>query len=397
VRKIDLNDFHVATSETARDINRRILLNLIRKHQPVSRADLSRQSGLQRSTVSAITDELIAQRWVREGAVGYVPRGRKPIHLHINEDRAGIIGVNIRPSGTTLALAGLDTRFLVRDSMPTGDDPRAFVRELSRRIAKLRKSHPLIDCEGIGIALPGRVDANGRLIFAPNLGWNDVDLKTPIEEASRLPVQLENAANACALAELWSGRHDESVRNLVAVTVSEGIGVGLILNGQLLSGATGLAGEFGHVTLDENGPLCKCGNRGCWEVCGSNNAAVRYYLESVSCMRTPRGAATTFDDVAQLAEQGDADATAALDRMAHYLGAGLAMLLSGLAPDVIVVIGEVTSAWSAIGPVINRVLEERLGRRAVTRIVPSDRDKELRLRGTITLVLQKHFGAPHLD
>src|SRR5438874_1338444 len=141
VRKIDLNDFHVATSETARDINRRILLNLIRKHQPVSRADLSRQSGLQRSTVSAITDELIADRWVKEGAVGFVPRGRKPIHLHLNEERAGIIGVNIRPSGTTLALAGLDTRFLSRDSMPSGHDPRAFIRELNRRISKLRKSH----------------------------------------------------------------------------------------------------------------------------------------------------------------------------------------------------------------------------------------------------------------
>src|SRR5215467_10881769 len=126
VRKIDLSDFQVATSETARDINRRILLNLIRKHQPVSRADLSRQSGLQRSTVSAITEELIAQRWVKEGAVGYLPRGRKPIHLHLNEERAGIIGVNIRPSGTALALAALDTRFLARDTMPTGPDPQAF-------------------------------------------------------------------------------------------------------------------------------------------------------------------------------------------------------------------------------------------------------------------------------
>jgi predicted NBD/HSP70 family sugar kinase len=397
VRKIDLNDFQVATSETARDINRRILLNLIRKHQPVSRADLSRQSGLQRSTVSAITDELIADRWVKEGAVGFVPRGRKPIHLHLNEDRAGIIGVNIRPSGTTLALAGLDTRFLARDSMPTGDEPRAFIRELNRRISKLRKSHPQIQCEGIGIAVPGRVDAAGRLIFAPNLGWNQIDLKTPLEEATGLPVQLENAANACALAELWSGGHDESVRNLIAVTVSEGIGVGLVLNGQLISGATGLAGEFGHVTLDENGPQCKCGNRGCWEVCGSNTAAVRYYIESLAGARSSRESAISFDDVVQLAQRSDARAAAALERMALYLGAGLAMLVSGLAPDVIVVIGEVTSAWRAVGPVIDRVLKERLGSRAVTRVVPSDRDRELRLRGTITLVLQKHFGAPNLS
>jgi len=393
VRKIDLNDFQVATSETARDINRRILLNLIRKHQPVSRADLSRQSGLQRSTVSAITEELIGQRWVKEGAVGYLPRGRKPIHLHLNEERAGIIGVNIRPSGTALALAALDTRFLARDTMPTGPDPQAFVRELAKRITKMRKAHPQIECEGIGVALPGRVDAaTGRLVFAPNLGWGAIDLKLPIEQATGLPVQLENAANACALAELWSGRHDESVRNLAAVTVSEGIGVGLILNGQLITGASGLAGEFGHVTLDENGPICACGNRGCWEVCGSNTAAVRYYTQSNAATRT----APTFDDVIRLAGQGDKRAAGALNRMAHFLGAGLAMVVGGLSPDVIVVIGEVTSAWDSIGPRVDQVLKERLGSRAVTRVIPSNPEMEPRLRGTITLVLQQHFGAPHL-
>jgi len=398
LRKIDLNDFQVATSETARDINRRIVLNLIRKHQPVSRAELSRQSGLQRSTVSAITEELISERWVKEGALGFLPRGRKPVHLHINEERAGIIGINIRPSGTTLALAALDTRFLARDTMPTSDNPQAFLRELNRRIAKLRKSHSQINCEGIGIALPGRVDPkSGRLIFAPNLGWDAVDLKAPIEKATGLPVQLENAANACALAELWSGRHDESVRNLAAVTVSEGIGVGLILNGQLITGASGLAGEFGHVTLDEDGPPCQCGNRGCWEVCGSNSAAVRYYAQSISSGKSSRSASSlSFDDLLQLVRQGDARASAALDQMAHFLGAGLAMLVGGLAPDAIVIIGEVTGAWDLVGQIVERTLKARLGSRAVTLVIPSRPDLELRLRGTITLVLQKHFGAPSL-
>ena len=398
MRKIDLNDFQVATSETARDINRRIVLNLIRKHQPVSRAELSRQSGLQRSTVSAITEELISERWVKEGALGFLPRGRKPVHLHINEERAGIIGINIRPSGTTLALAALDTRFLARDTMPTSDNPQAFLRELNRRIAKLRKSHSQINCEGIGIALPGRVDPkSGRLIFAPNLGWDAVDLKAPIEKATGLPVQLENAANACALAELWSGRHDESVRNLAAVTVSEGIGVGLILNGQLITGASGLAGEFGHVTLDEDGPPCQCGNRGCWEVCGSNSAAVRYYAQSISSGKSSRSASSlSFDDLLQLVRQGDARASAALDQMAHFLGAGLAMLVGGLAPDAIVIIGEVTGAWDLVGQIVERTLKARLGSRAVTLVIPSRPDLELRLRGTITLVLQKHFGAPSL-
>jgi len=397
VRKIDLNNFQVATSGTARDINRRIVLNLIRKHQPISRADLARQSGLQRSTVSSIAEELIGERWVTEGAMGHLPRGRKPTFLHVNDERAGIIGINIRPFRTSIALAALDTRFLTQESMPTGDDPDRFMDDLIERIVNLMKAHPEITYEGIGVALPGRVDSSSnRLVFAPNLGWNSLDLKGPLERATGLPVQLENAANACALAELWSGRHPESIRNLIAVTISEGIGVGMILNGQLVSGATGLAGEFGHVTILENGPLCKCGNRGCWEVCGSNSAAVRFYTETDSRSRPGKKqtAKPSFEDILHLAGQGDRKACEALDRMAHFLGAGLAMLMTGLAPEVIVLVGEVTRAWKRLGPIVNGVVKRRLPIPVNTRIVPTDPDTEPRLRGTIALVLQKHFGAP---
>src|SRR5215208_2630532 len=114
MRKIDLTNFQVATSETARDINRRIMLNLIRRHQPISRADLARHSGLQRSTVSVITEQLIRERWVTEGASGHVPRGRRPRFLHLNKERVGIIGVNIRPAITTFALADLDAHFMAQ-------------------------------------------------------------------------------------------------------------------------------------------------------------------------------------------------------------------------------------------------------------------------------------------
>jgi predicted NBD/HSP70 family sugar kinase len=255
------------------------------------------------------------------------------------------------------------------------------------------KAHPEMSYEGIGIALPGRVDiATNKLIFAPNLGWKALDLKTRLEKATGLSVELENAANACALAELWCGRHGESVRNLVAITVSEGIGVGMILNGQLVRGSTGMAGEFGHVTIQENGPQCPCGNRGCWELCASNSAAVRYYQESIPSRR--KSNAPSFDDLLRLAEQGDAKAIDALERMAKYLGAGIAMLITGLAPDVIVIVGEVTRAWERIGPVVQQELKERSPALSHTRIVSTDPDSQPRLRGTITLVLQKHFGAP---
>lgn len=401
MRKIDLTNFQVATSETARAINRRIVLNLIRSQQPISRADLARHSGLQRSTISVITEQLIAERWVTEGANGHAPRGRRPTFLHLNKERVGIIGVNIRPATTTIALADLDANFVAQESLPTAPQPEKFIAELAPRLRNLMKLRPEVSYEGIGVSLPGRVDlASQRLVFAPNLNWNDFDLKTPLEKATGLPVELENAANACALAEVWFGRRTEGVSNLIAVTVSEGIGSGLILNHQLVRGSTGATGEFGHITLVENGLECRCGNRGCWEVYASNSAAARYYTQSGAPSRGGKagakapGQAPNFDNVLRLAEQRDPQAVAAIEQMARHLGAGIALLVTGLAPDVIVVVGEVTRLWQQVGPIIAETVKRRSFTHAATRIVPTDPATQPRLRGAIALVLQKHFWAP---
>lgn len=395
MRKIDLTDFKVATSETARDINRRILLNLIRRLEPVSRADLARRSGLQRSTVSAIAEQLISERWVIEGTVGRAPRGRRPTLLYLNKQRAGVIGVDIRAVTTTIGLANLNLDFVEQESLATGSRSGPFMALLRGRIKRLIARHPEVTYEGIGVTLPGRVDLSSHcLVFAPNLGWGKVDLKTPLEQATGLSVELENAANACALAELWGGRHPDGVRNLVAVTVSEGIGVGMILNGQLARGSTGLAGEFGHIVLLEEGPRCRCGNRGCWEVCGSNSAAVRYYMEASKRSVRARPTPPNFEEILRLAGENDPQATAALDRMAHYLGCGLAMLLTALAPEVLVLVGEVTRAWDRVGPIVHAVMNQRLPTRPNTRILPTDPAIQPRLRGAIALVLQKHFSYP---
>jgi predicted NBD/HSP70 family sugar kinase len=261
------------------------------------------------------------------------------------------------------------------------------------------KERPQMAYEGIGVSLPGRVDLSSqKFVFAPNLGWHEEDLKERLERATGLPVNLENEANACALSEFWFGRHSDGVGNLIAVAVSEGIGVGMILNGQIVRGPSGLAGEFGHVTISENGPKCSCGNRGCWEVFASNSAAVRYYNEAKSPKHNKKDnhvpAATSFEDVLQFAEQGDLKALEALERMAHYLGRGIATLVTGLAPDIIVVVGEVTRAWDRLGPVITDVVKQRSFTHTTTKIIASGPATLPRLRGIIALVLQKHFGAP---
>jgi predicted NBD/HSP70 family sugar kinase len=389
MRKIDLTDFRPATSETARQINRRIALNFIRLYQPMSRADLARRSGLQRSTISSIIDQLIDEGWVTEGAIGRSPRGRRPRNLHLNVERAGILGVELRPELTTVGLAGIDARFMGQVQFATAATPERFVHDLAAATCELRRAHPRVLCEGMGVSLPGRVDKDGNLVFAPNLGWQPVAITRMIEEAVGLPVNVENAANACALAELWFGRHPEQVKNILAVTVSEGVGVGLLLNGQLVHGASSMAGEFGHVSLADDGPACRCGRRGCWERYASNSAALQYYAAIGGASPSPR-----FEDLARLAERGDVRAAESLDRMARYLGIGLSNLAVGLDPDVVVIVGEVTTAWSRIGPIVEDILRTRALSPPMTRLVPTDSAAQPRLRGAVTLVVQQHFGAP---
>jgi predicted NBD/HSP70 family sugar kinase len=387
MEKIDLNNLQAASSETARGINRRIMLNLVRSHQPISRADLARLSGLQRSTVSAIMDELIREGWIVEGMMGRLPRGRRPIYLRLNEQRL-IIGIDIRPTTTIIACADINAHIDYQEIFPTPSSPARTIKELSSRLQRLIRSRQGVSFEGIGISLPGRVNSKSwKLTFAPNLGWQSADLKTPLSRATGLEIELENAANACALAEAWFGPN-ESSRDLVVVTVSEGIGTGIFMNGQLVRGPEGMAGEFGHTTLMVDGPLCGCGNRGCWEMLASNRAAVRYYCES-----TRRNTDISYTGLLALAEKGDAPAAKALDTQALYLGRGLRMLAAGLAPAAIVIVGEVTQAWNRFSPVIDKEVGSYPLPGHKPRIQPAHDGETARLRGTFALVLQKHFAA----
>src|SRR5712692_7558345 len=227
---IDSNRIQVASSEGVRDINRRIVLNLIRKRQPISRADLSRVSGMQRSTISLIVEELVEEHWVLEGPTGRLPRGRRPTFLRLNDDRV-IIGVDLRPIHTTIALSDINGKFASQEVMATPSDPKTAVDSLIQRIQPIIRSCRGKKIEGIGISLPGRFShRSDRLVFAPNLQWRNVDLRNPIARATGLEVELENAANACVLAAVWFDRVE--CRNLVVVTVSEGIGTGILVNGQ---------------------------------------------------------------------------------------------------------------------------------------------------------------------
>lgn len=369
-----------------RGINRRLILNLIRTRRLISRADLARASGLQRSTVSLIVEQLIAERWVLEGPTANLPRGRRPTFLRLNEERV-IIAVDIRPAHSTLALADANGRFLSHEVLPTSDT-RTTVQTLVRSIQRLIESNSGSKVEGVGISLPGRYDDKAdRLVFAPNLGWPALDIRAAIAEATGLEVAVENAANASVLAAVWFDRMEECP-NFVAVTVSEGIGVGVWANGQLVRGMNGMAGEFGHVPLDLEGPVCSCGGRGCWEVFASNRAALCGYFESAAVP-----ANFGFLDILSCAANGDIRAVKALTTMARYIGRGMRMIVAGLAPERIIVVGDLTRSWQLFGPVIEaEVKAQVLPGGHVPRVIPVHEDGMGRLRGTVALVLQKDFG-----
>ena len=383
IRHVDLLNAQLASSETARRINRDILLEHIRVNQPISRAELARRSGLQRSTVSQIIEQLIRENWVREGTQGSPARGRRPTLIGLNENLV-VIAVDIHPRQATVAAVDLSGRLLSRSLAPLTSDPNASTQLIIDCMLRIEKELPGKSIEGIGVSLPGRVDpATQRLIFAPNLRWPDFDLKGTIEQAMGLPVTMENAATACLLAELTFRRID-GIRDAVLVTVSEGVGTGLFANGRLVSGLHGMAGEFGHAVLDPSGPVCGCGRQGCWETFASCRAALRYFKEL-----RPDGRAASFNELLGMAEDGDESAAQALAKQAHCIGRGLQPIIAGLSPSVIFVAGDITSAWHRFGPVIEKVTADLTLVGDPPRISPTHDGDVARLRGAAALVFQR--------
>jgi len=309
VKRIDLTEMQLASSETARMINRDIVLELVRTGQPISRADLARRSGLGRSTVSQIVEQLIGENWVREGAMGSLPRGRRPTMVGLNEDLLAI-AIDIHPKEAGVALVDLNGR-LQRWPVTITSDPETSIRRIVdciKRICSAQHKSP----QGIGISLPGRIDpTTQRLIFAPNLNWPEFDIKKMVETEMGLPVMMDNDATACLMAELTFSRM-EGVRDAVLVAIGEGVGTCVLANGQFLYGHNGMAGEFGHILVDPNGPPCACGQNGCWEVFSSCQAALRYYRE-LGPQRV-----IGFQELLHRADQGDS-ATAQGPRNAGHV------------------------------------------------------------------------------
>ncbi len=386
IKRIDLAYVQLASSENARDVNRDIVLEIIRSRQPITRADLARASGLQPSTISAIVEQLIEEKWVTEGAIARRPRGRRPTLLSLNDDLV-ILAADVRPQQAIVALIDLNGRFLAREVVPLISDPKRAILKIIECMESMRTKHRDRSFEGVGLSMPGRVDPESqRLILAPNLKWGNYDVKSLVEEKMELQVELANAANASLLSELWSGKLD-GVRDAVLVTVSEGLGAAILANGQIITSRSGLAGEFGHSPIDPTGPLCGCGQRGCWEVFASSTAALRYFAEASS-----KSKPVTIHDLLRMAEEGNSAATAALTRQVSWLGRGLRLITASLAPEVILITGDITSSWSRFGPIVQAEMEKTILAGPPPRLEITTDGELSRLHGAAAVVLQRHSG-----
>ena len=404
MRKINTHDFKVARRGTSREINRQIALNLIRAHQPISRADLARLMNVRRGVASLLVSELLSESLIFEGALGEaVGRGRRPTFLYIDSRERCVVGVDIRASRTYIMVTDLMGKQLgAVSSFQTNKDVNVLTQELARRIKQTLADYKEVGaCGGVGVVVPGMVDpALGRVLHAPTLGWRDVSLRDPLAAALGIPVHIENSGKACALAQLWATRSDVvASANSVFVSVSDGVGTGVVVNGELLRGRHNTAGEFGHVPLSVDGPRCSCGATGCWEAYVSNLATLSRYFGRDLANAQPRDAETasfTVEDLIARARAGDAKALAAINSTARYLGLGLASIINSLDPARIYVGGEITTAWSLIEPIVRGALRERtlteFGGTTEIHIVPAE--EHPRLRGAVALIAAPAFAAP---
>ncbi|MEO7457211.1 MAG: ROK family transcriptional regulator, partial [Gemmatimonadaceae bacterium] len=399
----------LATRSTPREVNRRIVLNLIREYQPISRAELARRMQVRRGTLTPLVRELVDSGVVFEKGTAATARGRRPTMLAVRTRGRLVIAVDVRSGQSSIALGDVAGRMIARESFETPATPDKLVDEVELHVKRLLRQHAPAGgdgCQGIGLVLPGMVDRKtGRLIYAPRLGWRDVDLRSLVAQRIGMKVFIESAPIACALARLWlEPEAIRSVNSFAYVSVSEGIGVGIAVNGEMVRGESHTAGEFGHVSLDSSGPECVCGRRGCWEALACNAATVDRYVQEVTgtparadakFRKTRKAGTPGIEEVVRRARSGEPAAMQAIVETGQHIGRGLAVVVSAFNPGRIYVGGEITEAWDLLErPMRDALIAGTMpGDAGRTPVVPDSSLAEYRLLGAVALVTAPGYAA----
>lgn len=387
----------MARADTIRNINRQIVLNYVRERAPISRAEIAHETALQRSTISLIVDELKAAGLIEE-IEGESTGGRPPILLRLRASVPVAVGVALGTMRTTVATSDLAGRVHEQEEFATAPDADETLQRLVSCVRRMVKRNGG-RLEGLGVSLPGLVDSEtGNTLFIPYFKWRDWPVQQELAAATGLPVTIDNDANAAALAELWFGRPEvRNVRDFVLVLVEEGLGTGIVFDGQVYQGKLGAAGEFGHMTIGTDAPIaCAAGSRECWEAFASERAAVARYRKLI------RGANRTnqlnFTELIDHALDGDLAAQTALRETAHYLGIGIANVIKGLSPEAVIVGGRIARAWPLIVGELRRAVAENSVCRDLPspRIIVSSLGEQPQLMGALSLVLAGKFASTQM-
>lgn len=333
-------------------INKSIILHTIRRHSPLSRARVSEMTGLNKATVSNLVAELCGQELVTEVGPGESSGGRKPLILNFNAMAGSVIGIELRVKQLTAVLCDLGGSILHESDVSLEAHELPYVLEqmkilISDLIAKAPATPYGI--VGIGVGVPGMVDEHGIVLFAPNLGWEMINLRGLLEQEFSVPVTIDNEANAGAQGELNFGAARD-VRHLLYISAGSGIGSGIIIGGELYKGARGYAGETGHMSIEAKGKPCSCGSRGCWELYASEKTYDNPGL-TLPARTTP--------ELVSYAAHGQEDALRHFSFMGEYLGIGVTNLINSFNPELIVIGGALSEAEEWLGEPLRRVVAER--------------------------------------
>jgi predicted NBD/HSP70 family sugar kinase/biotin operon repressor len=349
---------NLGNSITIKKWNLSSIFKTIQTKGPISRVELAKITGYSPGTVSNHVRTLIEKGYVIETNKGVSSGGRKPVQLIINSNKAYILSIEIEVNQIKTVLFNLDMKMISKSTIPIESKDNYLVTltklfsEIDRMIGKHHISFD--DLLGIGVAVPGLIDkGKGMLEFAPNLGWKAVPIVRVFKDRYSLPIILNNEAKAAAIGERASFYPD--INNMVFVSINEGIGCGIFLNGKLYRGASGNAGEFGHITIDTNGPLCHCGNRGCWETFASETYIVNSYLKlsgrNSQLTKTKR-------EIYQHGKNGDLKIRAIFAETGKNIGIGLVNIINGLSPELLVIGGGIVEIKDFIYDEIIKKLKE---------------------------------------
>lgn len=334
-------------------INKSIVLDTIRRHAPLSRAKLSEVTGLNKATVSNLVADLISDELVQEIGPGESSGGRKPLMLLFRGTAGYAVGLELSVTRLKGVLTDLEGHIVAEYAIDLEQhDATSVFEQLKLAAGHLIKQAPPSPhgVIGIGIGVPGMVDEQGTVLFAPNLKWEMVPLRSMMEESFNLPVTIDNEANAGARGELNFGA-GVGVRHLIYISAGIGIGSGIMVDGELYKGAWGYAGETGHMSIEAEGLPCSCGNRGCWELYASEKV-----YEHPDQQHLP---AHTTKELIEHAQNGHQDVIALYNIIGRKLGVGITNIVNSFNPERIIIGGPLSEAKPWIGSALKQVVEER--------------------------------------